>query len=149
MSFFSRASQVNRGITQQTDLPAKLKRIPLLSPTAELLDLVGKAQLSDDTMNTVMSTLFRQRAGVIIVNPKTFLFLPLQQKPLAPTSGVAAPARGFTVTLMTGSLLSPVKPSIGDFPESDLKGFSFKFDCITGTFDATMPLALSQAMSLQ
>ncbi|KAG1698684.1 hypothetical protein DVH05_014641 [Phytophthora capsici] len=55
-------------VTEQSILPAKLKAIPLLSSKAEILDLIGKTQLSDDTMGFVMSSLFESKASIITVD---------------------------------------------------------------------------------
>ncbi|ETL77576.1 hypothetical protein L917_21482 [Phytophthora nicotianae] len=56
-------------VDEHPELIAKVKSIPLSSRKAELLDLVGKTCLSDDTINTVMAKLFGPRSNVMIVDP--------------------------------------------------------------------------------
>ncbi|KAG4064358.1 hypothetical protein PC123_g797 [Phytophthora cactorum] len=56
-------------VAQQMDLTSKVKPMPLVSVKAEVLDLIGKTQLSDDTMNIVMVKLFGPRKDVIVVSP--------------------------------------------------------------------------------
>ncbi|KAG7382974.1 hypothetical protein PHYPSEUDO_004209 [Phytophthora pseudosyringae] len=55
-------------IVEERDLISKLKAYPLLSQMVEVLDLVGKAQLSDTLINIVMEKLFNASLDVIVVN---------------------------------------------------------------------------------
>ncbi|POM71858.1 LOW QUALITY PROTEIN: Hypothetical protein PHPALM_11515 [Phytophthora palmivora] len=74
---FSTPMPASIQVVQHIEILSKVKTIPLLSTKVrknakcqtEILDLVCKTQLSDDTINVVMARLFGSRNDVIVMKP--------------------------------------------------------------------------------
>ncbi|KAE8992422.1 hypothetical protein PR001_g20946 [Phytophthora rubi] len=52
-----------------SDLLSRMKLLPLLSTKTDILELVGRNQLSDTTNTIVMDKMFGARTDVVTVNP--------------------------------------------------------------------------------
>ncbi|GMF51989.1 unnamed protein product [Phytophthora fragariaefolia] len=90
-------------VHEQPDLMSKANTIPLLSRKAEVLDLVRKTCLSDDTINIVMAKLFGGRRDVTIVDPSIIGSVEGGHMP-----GVTAVLADVFANVTSGKILIPV-----------------------------------------